>query len=188
MDKMLASSELLKHVIYYADDIMIATNKSLSHHIEIIDKVLQCFSTANIKIKAQKMSIAKPEVEFLGIIWRQGRLHIPSARIQAFKNVPIPKTPKKVKSFVCAMSYYRKFIPKFAELAKPLMDLSSLHPTQFKWLPIHQQSFDNMIRAIEINTSLNLPDPQKPFFVQTDASDVAGAGRVFQKDDQGNEL
>ncbi len=121
-------------------------------------------TNANIKIKAQKKSIAKPEVEFLGIIWRQGRLHIPSARIQAFKNVPIPKTPKKVKSFVCAMSYYRKFIPKFAELAKPLMDLSSLHPTQFKWLPIHQQSFDNMIRAIEINTSLNLPDPQKPFY------------------------
>ncbi len=81
------------------------------------------------------------------------------ARIQAFKNVPIPKTPKKVKSFVCAMSYYRKFIPKFAELAKPLMDLSSLHPTQFKWLPIHQQSFDNMIRAIEINTSLNCFSP-----------------------------
>ncbi len=131
------------------------------------------------------MSIAKPEVEFLDIIWRQGKLHIPSARIQAFKNVPIPKTPKKVKSFVCAMSYNRKFIPKFAEFAKPLMDLSSL---QFKWLPIHQQSFDNMIRAIKINTSLHLPDPKKTFFVQTDASDVAGAGRVFQKYDQGNEL
>jgi hypothetical protein len=86
------------------------------------------------------------------------------------------------------MSYYRIFIPKFAELAKPLMDLSALRPTQFKWLPIHQQSFDNMIRAIKINTSLHLPDPKKPFFVQTDASDVAGAGRVFQKDDQGNEL
>jgi len=99
MDKMFASLELLKHVIYYADDIMIATNKSLSHHIEIIDKVLQCFSSANIKIKAQKMSIAKPEVEFLGIIWRQGRLHIPSARIQAFKNVPIPKKPQKGKIF-----------------------------------------------------------------------------------------
>jgi len=68
MDKMFASSDLLKHVIYYADDIMIATNKSLSHHIEIIDKVLECFEKANIKIKAQKMSIAKPEVEFLGIV------------------------------------------------------------------------------------------------------------------------
>ena len=49
---------------------MIATNKSLSHHIEIIDKVLECFEKANIKFKAQKMSIAKPEVEILGIVWR----------------------------------------------------------------------------------------------------------------------
>jgi len=82
--------------------------------------------------------------------------------------MPIPKTPKKVKSFVCAMLYYRKFIPKFAELAKQLMDLSALHPTQFKWLPLHQQSFDRMIKAIETNTSLNLPDPKKPFlFKQT---------------------
>ncbi len=106
MDKMFASSDLLKYVIYYADDIMIATNKSLSHHIEIIDKVLECFEKANIKIKAQKMSIAKPEVEFLGIIWHKGMLHIPTARILVFKNMPVPKTPKKVKSFVCAMSYY----------------------------------------------------------------------------------
>ena len=42
---------------------MIATNKTLSHHIEIIEKVLECFQKFNIKIKAQKMSIAKPEVE-----------------------------------------------------------------------------------------------------------------------------
>ncbi len=68
------------------------------------------------------------------------------------------------------------------------MDLSTLHPSQFKWNQIHQKAFESMIDAIQVNTSLNLPDPSKPFFVQTDASDVAGAGRVFQKDDQGNEL
>ncbi len=45
-----------------------------------------------------------------------------------------------------------------------------------------------MIKAIKINTSLHFPDTKKPFFVQTDTSDVAGAGRVFQKDEQGNEL
>jgi len=98
---MFASTELLKHVIYYADNIMIATNNSLTHNIEVMDKVLQCFQKANIKIKAQKMSIEKPEVEFLGIIWRQGNLHIPSAQIQAFKNMPIPKTPKKSNRLFC---------------------------------------------------------------------------------------
>jgi len=134
------------------------------------------------------MSIAKQEVEFLGIIWRKGMLHIPTARISAFKNMPIPKTPKKVKSFVSTLSYYRRFIPKIAELAKPLMDLSTLHPSQFKWQNLHQKAFESMIDALQNNTSLNLPYPSKPFFVQTDASDIAGARRVFQKDDQGNEL
>jgi hypothetical protein len=86
------------------------------------------------------------------------------------------------------MLYYRHFIPKFAQLAKPLMDLSTLHPSQFKWENVHHKAFDSMIDAIQNNTSLNLPDPLKPFFAQTDASDVARARRVFQKDDQGNEL
>ncbi len=35
--------------------------------------------------QAQKMSIAKLEVEFLLIIWRKGKLHIPQAEIVAFK-------------------------------------------------------------------------------------------------------
>ena len=68
------------------------------------------------------------------------------------------------------------------------MDLSTLHPSQFEWKDTHQKAFESMIDAIQTHTSLNLPDLSKPFFVQTDASDVAGAGRVFQRDDQGNEL
>jgi hypothetical protein len=40
IDKMFASSDLLKHVIYYAEDILIATNKSLSHHIKLLIKLL----------------------------------------------------------------------------------------------------------------------------------------------------
>ncbi len=187
MDKMFASTDLLKYVIYFADDIMVASDKSLSHHIDIIDRVLQRFEDNNIKLKPSKIQVAKEEVEFLGIVWRKGTLNIPAARIQAFKNLARPTTPKKVKSFVCAMSYYRRFIPKFAELSKPLLDLSILHPSQFKWEPTHQKAFNQMLSALENNTSLNLPDNSRPFYVQTDASAVAGAGRVFQKDDQGNE-
>jgi hypothetical protein len=59
---MFGFTDLLKHVIYYHDNIIIAANKSHSHHIEIIYKVFDCFKKYNIKVKAQKMSIAKPEV------------------------------------------------------------------------------------------------------------------------------
>ena len=185
MDRMLGP--LSKYVIHYADDVMIATDGSLAHHIDIIGKVLKQFKRENIKIRPQKMEIAKPQIEFLGVLWKQGTLNIPRARVQAFMDMKKPNTPKKVKSFVCAMSYYRRFIPKFADLAKPLMDISNVHPKQFKWLQIHEDAFNNMLEAIKLNTSLNLPDPQKTFYVQTDASDVAGAGRIFQKDEEGNE-
>ncbi len=43
------------------------------------------------------------------------------------------------------------------------MDLSTLHLLQFKWQEIHQKAFDSMIDALQKNTSLNLPDPTKPF-------------------------
>ena len=185
MDRMLG--QLSKYVIHYADDVMIATDGSLAHHLDIIDKVLRQFNKEKIKIRPQKMEIAKPQIEFLGVLWKQGTLNIPKARVQAFLDMTKPNTPKRVKSFVCAMSYYRRFIPNFANLAKPLMDISNVHPKQFKWLKVHEDAFKSMLNAIEHNTSLNLPNPQETFYVQTDASDVAGAGRIFQKDKDGNE-
>ena len=185
MDKILGN--LAKYVIHYADDVMIATDGSMAHHIDIIGKVLKAFEDENIKIRPQKMEILKPEIEFLGVLYKKGSLNIPKARVQGFLNMARPKTPKQTKSFVCAMSYYRRFIPHFADLAKPLTVLYDSHPKQFKWLPSHDAAFKKMLKAIEENTCLNLPDPNDTFYVQTDASDVAGAGRVFQKDKDGNE-
>ncbi len=48
----------------------------------------------------------------------------------------IIKDFKKVEMFVCAMSYNKMFFRKFAELAKPLMDLSTLHPLCSKVMPV----------------------------------------------------
>ena len=175
-------------VIHYADDIMVATKGSFDEHIEAVGKVLAQMEQANLKINPKKVFIAQESIEFLGIVWKKGTLHVPEAKLSAFKNFPMPNTPKRTKSFVCAMSYYRQFIPRYAELSKPLMDLAQLHPTQFKWDETHTKSFKQMIKALIENSSLHLPQPNEPFFVQTDASNVCGAGRVFQKNDRGEEL
>ena len=177
----------VKNVIHYADDLMIATDGTIEHHIRLLDKVLLRFQEFNIKLKPSKLEILKPEIEFLGIVWRKGTLNIPQARIQGFKNLSAPTTPKKTKSFVCAVAYYRKFIPNFAGKTKPLLDLANVHAKQFKWLPEHQAAFENLIQAVQDHTTLNLPIPDQPFYVQTDASDVAGAGRIFQLDDEDQE-
>ena len=185
MDKLLGS--MSKYVLHYADDILIATDQDLDHHIEIVGEVLRRLEEGGIKIKPNKLYLATDSIEFLGMRWQLDKLNIPEARVMAFKNYPKPTTAKQTKSFVCAMSYYRRFLPHFAELARPLLELAAVHPKQFKWKQEHDHAFYKLIELIVTHTSLNIPDPDKPYYVQTDASDYCGAGRVFQKDDEGNE-
>jgi hypothetical protein len=73
-------------------------------------------------------------------------------------------------------------------LSQPLMELTTLHPKQFKWTEKHTKLFKKIIQAIIDNSSLYLPRPNEPFFVQTDASNLCGAGRVFQKNKKGEEM
>jgi hypothetical protein len=68
------------------------------------------------------------------------------------------------------------------------MELTTLHPKQFKWTNVHTKLFKKIIQAIITNLLLYLPRPNEPFFVQTDASNWCGAGRVFQKNKQGEEM
>jgi hypothetical protein len=128
-------------VIHYTDDIMIATKRTFEEHMKAVAGVFSQMEKANLLINPKKVFLAQQSIEFLGIIWKRGSLHIPDAKLSAFKGYPIPTTPKRTKSFVCAMSYYRQFIPRFAQMSKPLMDLAQLHPKQFKWESIHTKSF-----------------------------------------------
>ena len=185
MDKLFG--DMATEVIHYVDDILIATNGSLKHHLKVVEKVLQRMKEGNIKIRPSKITLAQNRVEFLGIVWTAGKISIPEGKLLAFKTLSSPTTPKKAKSVICCLAYYRRFIANFAALARPIMELGSLHPKCFKWTEALEKCFRKIINLLCKNAILYLPDPKKPYYIQTDASQYAGAGRVFQKDDEGNE-
>ena len=89
---------------------------------------------------------------------------------------------------ICALGYYRKFVPAFADLTTFLNKSTTVHHKQFKWTDVHEKHFRQLINALCTNAVLYQPDPDKPYYVQTDASDYCGAGQVFQKDEDGNEM
>ena len=43
-----------------------------------------------------------------------------------------PKTPKEVKQFLGLIGYYRKFVPRFSDLARPLNALTR-KDVEFEW-------------------------------------------------------
>ena len=184
LDKIFAG---MGDLISYADDLMIATSGSLEHHLSVVSKVLQLLLHAGIKVQPHKLNLASNDIDFLGIIWKKGQLHVPTAKIQAFLEFKTPTTPRQVKSFVCAIGYYRKFIANFSNIAHPLMEASKLHPRQFTWTPDLQCAFDQLRTALSASTTLYTPDTTLPYYVQTDASAYCGAGKCFQIDNEGRE-
>jgi hypothetical protein len=173
--------------ILFFDDLLIATNGSLDEHLKIVDEVLKRIIIAGLKLRPKKLNIAKEHVEFLGMVFQKGHISIPDAKIEAFRKLPSPNTPKKVKSLICALSFYRNFVPDFAGLSREIMELSNVNIKQFKWTPDHETKLRKLINSVCENSKLYLPDPTKRFYVQTDSSTNCGGGRVFQKDDEGNE-
>jgi len=80
------------------------------------------------------------------MVWTKGKLSIPRAKTLAFQNLPSPNTPKKAKLVICALSYFRKFVPSFAQLSQPIMDISLLRPKEFKWTEKHENLFRRLIK------------------------------------------
>ena len=53
------------------------------------------------------------------------------SKVEAIKNFPKPKTPRDIRSFLGLVNYYRRHIANFAQIAKPLTELTK--KDEFKW-------------------------------------------------------
>ena len=82
-------------------------------------------------------------------------------------------------------SWYRRFIPDYATIAEPLTRLTRKNQ-KFEWLDEQQSAFERLKAMIMLAPTLQRPDPNSLFVVQTDASDV-GLGAVLLQEVEGIE-
>ena len=86
--------------------------------------------------------------------------------------MPPLTTPKEVKQVLGLVGYYRKFVPRFADIARPLTNLTQLDQP-FEWTGKCQASFELLKEALIQEPILRFPDPNKPYILYTDASKYA---------------
>ena len=114
----------------------------------------------------------KKQFTYLGHLIVDGEVKPDPEKKKLSDGYPAPKSIKEVKSYVSLMSYYRKFIPNFAQIAKPLMSLLKKN-AEFYWSLECQQAFDQLKSSLSIETNLYLPDFDLPFRLACNASGVA---------------
>ena len=155
----------------YLDDILIYS-PDVATHLKHIEMIFQRLTEVGLKFKMEKCSFLKKHIQYLSqIVYGDGIKPEPE-KLPSIQRMPCPYTPKKVKQFPGLAGYYRKFIPRYADIARPLNALMR-KDTEFEWTNICQRSFDLSKAMVSEEPILVYPDPSKFYVPFTDASKYA---------------
>ena len=94
--------------------------------------------------------------------------------------MPPPPNQKEVWRFLGFSGYYRKFIPRYSDIARPLTNLTK-KDLDFEWTQECQQSFQLLKEMLLKEPILKYPDPDYGYILYTDASKYASAGVLTQE-------
>uniref|UniRef100_A0A453D0P3 Reverse transcriptase domain-containing protein n=1 Tax=Aegilops tauschii subsp. strangulata TaxID=200361 RepID=A0A453D0P3_AEGTS len=149
-----------KFVITFLDDILVFS-QTLQDHVEHLRTVFGILRQNQLYAKESKCSFAQPSIEYLGhIISREGVATDPS-KTSAMRAWPTPTNATELRGFLGLTGYYRKFVPRYGILAKPLTQL--LTKKGFVWTEQAQTAFEHIKTAMVSTPVLALPDFSRPF-------------------------
>ena len=168
----------LKFAMIYLDDIIIFSGNELQHfkHLETIFSHLK---EAGLKMKWSKCDFFKSEIHYLGhLISTEGISPLPN-KLDCIQHMPVPKNTKEIKQFLGLTGYYRKFVPRFADISRPLTTLTK-KDRKFEWTPACQKSFDLLKETLCGEPILKYADTSKPYTLYIDTSKFSWAGVLTQ--------
>lgn len=166
--------------VAYLDDIAVFS-QTWEDHLTHLSQVLKRIQNAGLTIKPGKCQIGMSEVQYLGHQVGGGTLKPEPGKVDAIYNWPTPRTKKQVMSFLGTAGYYRKFVPNYSTLAKPLTDLTKKKlPQIVNWTADCERSLSALKSSLAGSPVLQSPDFTRKFVVQTDAS-AYGLGAVLSQ-------
>ncbi|MEM7402978.1 MAG: RNase H-like domain-containing protein, partial [Myxococcota bacterium] len=171
-------------VLVYLDDTIILS-PTFEEHVKDLEQVFQRLLDAGIKLRLDKCRLFQTELPYLGhLIGKHGIKPDPS-KISKIVDLNPPKNKKEVMSFLGVTGYFRRFVFHYAEIAKPLVELTKKR-SEFVWNDQCQKAFDTLMSKLVSAPILRAPNYTLPFYLATDASNYALGGVLLQTDSAGH--
>ena len=123
---MLYDSLINKCLILYMYDFNCFTQTE-EEQILALAKLFILMEQANLRFNIKKCHFITDRIRYLGFICTKNGLEPDPAKTAKIRKLKRPTTVSDVRSFLGLLQYYRRFIPGFAKLARPLYDQTKVN-------------------------------------------------------------
>ena len=170
----------------YIDDCCVVTFGTVEEHEILLRRVLSAMQKQNVRLTPAKCEFFRTSAAFLGHVLSAEGISQQDKKLDAIKKWPIPTDLKQMRAFVSLCSYYRKFVHKFAEIAKPLTDLLRDGGWHYPFSAEVLQAIDKLKTALTTAPVLRYFDYLAKTELYVDACDYAIGAVLQQVDSEGN--
>jgi hypothetical protein len=166
-------------VAVYLNDILIYSS-TLDEHRNTTHEVLQRLLTHDLYLRPEKCEFDREEVEYLGLIIKEGQVTMDPVKVKAIADWPTPRNLHELQGFLGFANFYRRFIKDFAKIARPLNDLTK-KDVQWTWNRSQHRAFQTLKETFLQKPILVVWEPNRPTRLEIDALGYATGGVLLQK-------
>jgi hypothetical protein len=116
-------------------------------------------------------------VPFLGHVVSPEGITVDPDKVKEVLEWKLPTMVSEIRSFLGLAGYYRRFIPNFSKIVKPITELLKKE-NKYIWSEAYDEAFKHLKKFLTTSPVLAQPDTTKPFNVYYDTSGI-GLGGVL---------
>jgi hypothetical protein len=132
-------------------------------HLRHLEAFFTALAANGLAINFEKYVFATPSLEILGHRILVMEVAPTADHATEIENCPPPQDLKQLQRFLGMVNFYRHFLPKCAQVLKPLTDLLKSGAKTLEWTVSAQETFQNARRLLAAALPIQHPAPNAFF-------------------------
>jgi hypothetical protein len=144
--------QLDKFVVVFIDDILVYSKNEAEHtmHLHI---VLQRLRDHRLYAKFSKCDFWLKEIKVLGHTISQEEIFVDLNKVHEVMDWKPPTTVRQIRSFLGLAWYFRRFVPDFSRIAKPMTEMLK-KGVKFEWGQKCEETFHTLRKHLTTATEI----------------------------------
>lgn len=161
-------------------DDLIVPAQDYEKALDNLKEVLNTASEVGLIINWKKCCFLQNKVEFLGHVIENNCIRPSTNKTKVVMSFSEPKTIRQLQSFLGLAGYFRKFIPKYSIIARPLTNLLKAN-VKFSFGELERDAFTQLKLKLSENPVLSLYRVGAETELHTDASKYGYGAILLQR-------